>query len=135
VSQRRTSSSQSASETELVDELRLELSRGDTRIFRNNVGFGFSPNGYPIHFGLCKGSSDLIGVRRYEIEPDDVGKTIGVFVSLEAKSRRGTAAEAQRAWGAMVESLGGVHGIVRSLADARRVLTGWRPGRGNRCPD
>ena len=50
--------------------------------------------GRPVRFGLCNESpavgkefrsADLIGVLPYTVEPEDVGKQIGVFFSVEVK--------------------------------------------------
>ena len=71
---------------ELKQAIRAELGKhGRVRIFVNNVGTAFrkrrgDPKLYPIKFGLCTGSSDLIGIRAVEITPDMVGKTIGKSV-------------------------------------------------------
>lgn len=67
------------------------------RLFRNNVGTGYQGkvatlNGKRciieprfITFGLCVGSSDLIGWTEVEITPDMVGKKVAVFTAVEVK--------------------------------------------------
>ena len=77
------------------------------RLFRNLTGQGWNgqiteeynldDRGKPVHvvelvnarritYGLCKGSSDLIGWRPVEITADMVGQTIAQFVAVECKS-------------------------------------------------
>ncbi len=73
------------SETALQNEIRLELGkRSNVRMFRNNVGM---ING--VQFGLCVGSSDLIGFKSMTITPEMVGQKIAVFTALEVKTEKG----------------------------------------------
>lgn len=74
--------------------VRLRASEWGTRLFRNNNGMAYSPTGQPIFFGLgnegrdgnkVMKSSDFIGVTPILITPEMVGKTIGVFTSIEVK--------------------------------------------------
>jgi hypothetical protein len=94
------------------------------RLWRNNVGVLQDARGNYVGYGLTPGSSDLIGLRSLIIKPDMVGKTVAVFVALEIKGPRGRPTLRQGLFVKMVNTLGGLAGIVRSLADARRVLTG-----------
>lgn len=57
------------------------------RIFRNNVGFDKQRR---VKYGLKNGSADLIGWRPYTVQPEDVGRTLGLFVAVEVK-RQGNA--------------------------------------------
>lgn len=89
----------------------------DFRVFRNNVGvaqFGRAK----VRYGLCVGSSDLIGI----LSPS------GRLVSLEVKSATGRSTEEQRKWLAMVRRMGGFGCIVRSVHDARAALQRAREG-------
>ena len=52
------------SEQELQQRIRLELGRGPVRLWRNNVGALRDQRGQLVSYGLCRGSSDLIGLRR-----------------------------------------------------------------------
>lgn len=90
-------------------------------MFRNNVGALEDKTGRVVRYGLCKGSSDLIGWRTVEVTPDMVGKPVAVFVALEVKDRgRLTAEQAQ--FLAVVQSAGGIAAEVRSVEDAERAL-------------
>ena len=87
-------------------------SRPDVRIFRNDVGMAVDPRTRQhVRFGLCVGSSDLIGI----VAPR------GRLLALEVKSANGAATAAQLAFIAMVNQLGGVGRIVRSVAEAQQA--------------
>jgi hypothetical protein len=120
--------------------------RKDVRIFRNNVGTAWQANtriritpqimmttklypgdlilrgARPVHFGLLKGSGDLIGIQKKKITKDMVGQTIGRFISLEVKTRTGPVKEKQGFWKDIINRFGGRAGIVRSVEDARELL-------------
>ena len=49
-----------------------------------------------MRFGLCKGSSDLIGLRVLEITPKLVGQRLAQFVALEVKTAQGVLSPEQR---------------------------------------
>jgi hypothetical protein len=107
--------------------LRLLLSHGPTRLFRNQVGSLRDDRGRWVQFGLAVGSGDLIGWQTYTITPDDAGRKVAVFVSLEAKSDRGRTTVEQELWLSTVCEAGGVAGIVRTVDGARAVLNSYRP--------
>ena len=77
------------SESDTVRNVRLALSNGDARLFRNNVGTAWRgrvvkqsrtmlliENPQIVNFGLCTGSSDLIGWRSMLIAPEMVGQRV-----------------------------------------------------------
>lgn len=112
-------------ESELVRQIRLDLSVGDVRLFRNSVGRipdPVVPNRWH-HYGLCVGSSDLIGLTSIVITDLHLGKRIAVFTALEAKSKQGRPTNEQISFIRMVKGLGGLAGVVRSVDEARSVLT------------
>jgi hypothetical protein len=110
------------SETELVREIMLNLSRKETRLFRNNVGTLQDVRGNFVKYGLAIGSSDLIGWRTITIMPKDVGNDLAVFAAVECKSPAGRVTKQQQAFIDTVIRAGGIGGVVRSLEDARRLL-------------
>ena len=69
----------------------------DVMLWRNNVGMGWAGKSKKVgntrvifdpqvlHAGLCKGSSDLIGIRRVTITQEMVGTEVGVFMAVEIK--------------------------------------------------
>jgi hypothetical protein len=61
------------SEHEIQQRIRLACGQGPVRLWRNNSGALVDQQGRLVRFGLCKGSSDLIGLRSLEITTDLVG--------------------------------------------------------------
>lgn len=111
-------------ETDLQRRIQLALTDDHTRLWRNNSGQGWqgttfgvrngvlvSGEARRVHYGLCVGSSDLIGFHR------------GRFLAVEVKSARGRTTQEQEAFIRMVLAHGGLAGIARSEDDAVRILT------------
>lgn len=101
-------------------------------LWRNNTGTGWVGKAIrqkdgsvlvrdarPLHAGLCKGSSDLIGLHRRTITQDDVGKTIAQFVALEIKTPTGRLTTEQQWFLEFIQQAGGIARVVRSVEDAR----------------
>ncbi len=84
-----------------------------------------------MRFGLCKGSSDLIGLRSLEITSELLGQRIAQFVALEVKTPQGTISPEQRAFLQLVEQLGGVAAVCRSVNEAEQVLAVVAPAQLN----
>lgn len=112
-------------------------SRPDCRLFRNNVGQGWcgqtirSDSEYcllkhprRVVYGLTPGSADLIGWRSVTITPEMVGRTLAVFLSVEAKSSTGTARDDQEQWRRQVIAAGGLAGVARTVEDAEKIIEG-----------
>jgi hypothetical protein len=123
------------SERDTQNRILLNCSRGDTRLFRQNVGQGWAgrlvsnqagrvtlQDARPLIAGLCTGSSDLIGWRSIEVTADMVGRRLAVFAAVEVKSATGRPTEQQRAFLAAVQDAGGVACVARSVEDAQRAL-------------
>ena len=111
-------------------------SRNDTRLFRQDVGNGWQGKvaqhmdgrvilDYPrrVSYGLCKGSSDLIGWQTIEITPDMVGKKVARFVALEVKTPPGKVSPEQENFINRVNAAGGKAGVVKSEEEAVSLLT------------
>ena len=92
------------------------------RLWRNNTGALVDQQGRFVRFGLCKGSSDLIGLRSLQITPELVGQRLAQFVALEIKTGSGTVRPEQRAFLRLVHQLGGVGAVCRSIEQAQAVL-------------
>lgn len=60
------------------------------------------------------GMSDAGAIVAVTITPDMVGKTVGIAVQPEFKTRTGRASESQHAWRRAVEQRGGVYELVRT---------------------
>ena len=124
----------------------LELSNLGATAFRNNTGVGWVGTGAPLritrpmnvllqpgdvvlrgpvrplHAGLVKGSSDIIGWMSRTITPDIVGMTIAQFTAVECKNKNGRLTQEQRTFLDNVEAAGGIAGEARSPEDAREIL-------------
>ena len=111
-------------EQQTQQQIRLALSKGPTRLWRNNCGVLRDQQGRPVRFGLCEGSADLIGYHSVTITPDMVGQTVAVFAAVEVKAERGRPTPAQTAFLEHVRQAGGRAGIARSIGDAERILEG-----------
>jgi len=109
----------------------------DCRIFRNNVGMGFSgkllsesptqvvlQNPRRVRYGLRPGSADLIGWQSVEITPAMVGKQFARFLSIETKSACGYARDEQKNWRDRVLLAGGLALITRCVEDVEKMLWG-----------
>ena len=108
-------------EAKVQNDIRIACGAGPARLWRNNTGALKDAQGRLVRYGLCPGSSDLIGLRQVTITPDMVGQTIAVFTAIEVKDR-GRATPEQQAFIAMVQAAGGLAGIARSVDDARTIL-------------
>jgi hypothetical protein len=114
--------SSSQSEHEIQQRIRLACGRGAVRLWRNNTGALVDEQGRFVRFGLCKGSSDLIGLRSLLVTPDLLGRRIAQFVALEVKAGRGVVSPEQRAFLRLVQQLGGVASVCRSIEQAQAAL-------------
>jgi len=120
-------------ETNLMNS--IMLAPHGCRLFRNNVGTGWTgskvirnPNGSvtildarPLHAGLCKGSSDLVGFRPTIITPEMVGTNRAVFTAIEVKTPTGKPTPEQLHFVNRVKELGGIAGIARSVEDVLAI--------------
>ena len=98
-------------------------------LFRNNTGVAYQGkkmtyNGRvvineprPVKFGLCIGSSDLIGWTEITITPDMVGKKIAVFTAVEVKTERGKISKEQINFIKQVRKAGGYANVSRMVDD------------------
>ena len=111
-------------EQAIQQRIRLACSRGPVRLWRNNTGKLRDERGQLVTFGLCPGSSDLIGYRSVTITPDMVGQQLAVFAAVEVKAERGRPTPEQTAFIDHVRAAGGLAGIARSVEDAQVILGG-----------
>ena len=77
-------------EKDIEKQIILAVQKLGSVVFKNNVGTAekTDPNTgkkYWVRFGLCEGSSDLIGITPITITQGMVGKRIGVFTAIEVK--------------------------------------------------
>lgn len=77
----------------------------------------------PLHAGLIKGSSDLIGWKSTIITPEMVGEKFARFLAVEVKLTTDLTPE-QRNFIEQVNRAGGLAGVAYSADDARALLRG-----------
>ncbi len=96
-------------------------------VFRNHVGMIHDERGQVHRFGLCVGSSDLIGWTTRTVTPDMVGQRVAIFTAIEVKTLTGQPTDQQSHFLETVHRAGGIAFIARSEADLARL--------GNARPD
>lgn len=124
-------------EADLQREIMKAVSAAGARIFRNNVGVGWAgqlvsnrdgivtlARARPLHAGLCKGSSDLIGWTPTLITQDLVGERLAVFTAIEVKSKGARATDEQETFLDRVDEAGGYGDIARSVDQALAIIQG-----------
>jgi len=119
------------SEIKVMREIQIQASKSGHRLWRNNVGTGWVgsiinrtadtitiKNPRPLHAGLTRGSSDLIGYTLVKITPDMVNRTVAIFTSTETKHpTRGKPTTEQLSFLEAVRNAGGIAFVARSVAD------------------
>lgn len=133
--------------TALCNRVLAAVSRTAARVFLNPVGHGIAgkaerinvagpvhlqPGDYVVRFGqrieygLTPGSGDIIGITPHVVTAADVGRTLGIFTSLEVKTGTGRLEPHQRQWIEVIRSLGGIAEEVRSEAESLAALNSAR---------
>ena len=110
-----------SNEAYVQNKIRLAVGSGDVRLFRNNTGALLDMKGRLVKFGLCKGSSDLIGFKSITITPDMVGSKIAVFSAIEVKDK-GKATVEQKNFIKVIKKAGGLAGVANNVNDAKKIL-------------
>lgn len=126
------------SEHTIQKRIQLGVSQHHSKIFRVNVGKGFlitynqikgkMPNGDyivrgPLNYfnaGIPKGHPDLYGFREVD----------GKIFYIEVKNQKGKPSEDQIRFHRMLASHNIIHGIARSVDDARMIVEGGLVGYG-----
>ena len=115
---------------------RLEAPKLGMRLWRNNVGACRDENDRLIRYGLANESArmnkaikshDLIGITQHLVRPEDVGRVLGIFTSVEVKRPgwhyTGTEREvAQKAWANVVQTMGGRATFATGVQDLRGLI-------------
>lgn len=99
-------------EMDILRLIMIELSARGCTVWRNNVGTLKNSAGIPIKFGLCVGSSDLIGITQD-----------GRFLAVEVKTEKGRIRPEQIRFIDHIKSKGGLAGIARSVEDAVKIIS------------
>lgn len=103
----------SRSETNIVNDCLISISQAGGIAWRQNTGVLKDSTGRPVRFGLCVGSSDIIGIC-----PD------GKFLAVECKKANGKATEKQLKFIQAVQLKGGRAGVARCAEDAVAIMRG-----------
>lgn len=123
-------------ESKLLAEIRLQVgSRKDFLINRINTGVFASPDNPKVRIRSAPdGFPDAIGtqIRRVKVRKvvesnfsryeSDEWHVYGQAIAVETKSLRGPQREAQIAWQAAFERVGGIYILARSVEDVLTVL-------------
>ena len=128
-------------EKDVERTLILHASQCGSVIFKNEVGAAWQgeidrnnsvipqrivlKNCRRVTYGLCTGSSDLIGWTPVTVTPDMVGKKIAVFTAVEVKKNKFgkyRATEEQKHFISAVQANGGIAGVADCKADLERIL-------------
>lgn len=122
------------SEAWVLSNTRLKAATLGDYLWRNNVGAAEMARGGYVRFGLANDSpklnavlksADLVGWRPHVVVPEDVGRTLAVFLSVECKAKgwRPTSDPryaAQMRWYSLVKRCGGYAYIVQDADELVR---------------
>jgi len=98
------------SEADIQRACMIEASRCGAITWRNNTG-AYNDGQRYIRYGLCKGSSDLIGIFK------------GRFLAIEVKTPKGRVSKEQKKFIDAVNGAGGIGFVARSPEDVKKHLT------------
>lgn len=108
------------SEHSIQSQIQVELSKHHCTVFRANVGKVRTPDGRFFSTGLPSGYTDLSGFRWVD----------GKAFFIEVKNSTGKPREDQIRFHRMLASHNIIHGIARSVDDARMIVDGALVGYG-----
>lgn len=112
-------------EKDVERKIILHASEIGSTLFKNNVGVLRDGKGNVVRYGLCNGSSDLIGWTPVTITGDMVGKKVAVFTAVEVKKNKYGAYRAtdkQKAFIKAVLSNGGYAGVADCNKDLEDIV-------------
>lgn len=131
------------SEKKILNDIMVAHSAKGGRLFRNNTGKGWTgrstriersghhhlergdvviKNARRLHYGLCKGSHDLIGWTPVKISKEMIGQTLAVFTSVEAKTGKLKPTKEQVNFGFQVKEAGGLQAVVYSVDEYKEKI-------------
>jgi hypothetical protein len=134
------STTNAKSESQIDEEIKLEAAvQFRSHLWRNNVGALFDAMKRMVRYGLANDSAtineklksgDRIGITPVVITQDMVGKTIGVFTSIEVKKEGWTykateREKAQQAWIDLIKNCGGIADFANSKQRYINVVKEW----------
>jgi len=98
-------------ETNTLKLCLMEASKLGAIVWRNNTGKLPDAYGRWVEFGLCKGSSDIIGIYK------------GRMLAIEVKTENGKTTKEQDKFLKLVKDNGGIAFVARSEEDVNFFLT------------
>ena len=102
-------------ESDILKLCMIEASKLGAIVFRNNTGVLKDKTGRPVKYGLCVGSSDIIGMG----PPPD-----SKFLAIEVKVPGKNPTEKQENFLNVVRANGGIAGVARCPGDVKKILLG-----------
>lgn len=102
------------SEREIQDAIQLAASQDGCLLLRNMVGGFYDRTGRFVRFGLCEGSSDLIGWTA-------TGQFLAIEVKRPGHKTRVDRLQAQQRFIDAVQAAGGKAGFAESVEQAREI--------------
>jgi hypothetical protein len=124
-------------ERDVERAIRLALSRGNTRLFRQHVGLFWQGEAFPQKDGTVvlrnarridvgfEGQPDEGGWTTVTITPEMVGQRIAIAVQLEIKRSRGAhRRKKQKEFIAFAKAMGVRAGFAASVEDAEKIVSG-----------
>lgn len=109
-------------ESALYKQIQMAVTAIGHRLFRNNVGTLKNQRGEYVTYGLCEGSSDLIGWKTIRIQPWHIGMNIAQFVAIEVKMPGKKATEKQQNFIEAVKQAGGIATVCCSTEEALNAI-------------
>lgn len=92
-------------------QIMLAAPQYNCRLFRNNTGILKDARGRHVKFGLCVGSSDLIGLT-----------CDGRFLAVEVKREGKHPTKEQQRFIAMVDDMGGIAFVAHSVEEFNQMM-------------
>lgn len=107
------------SESDLMREIMMAVSKEGATIWRNNVGMLRDATGRLVKYGVANpGGADLIGFIPIQVG----GRMLARFMALEVKLPAGKVTEPQQHFVDLIARQGGISGIPRSVAEAVEIV-------------
>lgn len=106
----------------ILEQIMVSFSRLGARLFRNNVGVLQDKRGQHVKYGLCTGSSDLIGWHSVTVTPEMIGRKIAIFLAVEVKAGKTAVTGPQLDFLRAVKESGGICMLVHDVETAEALL-------------
>lgn len=104
-------------EADILKSIMLAAPQYGCRLFRNNTGILKDVRGKHVKFGLCVGSSDLIGWT--------ICNAAAIFTAVEVKQVGKKPTKQQAAFLDAVRQAGGIACVAYGIEDVQRAIEAW----------